>query len=156
MGLKKSKAKPQKSFKQRSEQKSVYFDQLFALAKKSQANAHSPYSGFKVGAAIVTEDNEFFGGCNIENASYGGTVCAERVAIWKGVSSSGKMKIKEILVLSPGDLTWPPCGMCRQVIAEFCTEKTVVHLCNPTKKFKTLHFQKDIFPHGFAVDFLKN
>lgn len=78
--------------------------------------AHSPYSKAQVGSAIETDDGKVFVGCNIENSSYGGTVCAERVAIWKAVSE-GHKKIKRVYVYTKDG--WPPCGMCLQVMTEF-------------------------------------
>lgn len=78
--------------------------------------SHSPYSKAKVGSAIVTSDGKVFGGCNIENSSFGGTVCAERVAIWKAVSE-GHKQLKKVYVYT--EAGWPPCGLCRQVMSEF-------------------------------------
>ena len=86
------------------------------LAIDASTRSHSPYSKAQVGSALETEDGKFFQGCNIENASYGGTVCAERVAIWKAVSE-GHKKIKKIYVYTKDG--WPPCGMCLQVMTEF-------------------------------------
>lgn len=85
-------------------------------AKDASTRAHSPYSKAKVGSAVETEDGKIYLGCNIENASFGGTVCAERVAIWKAVSE-GHHKMKRIYVYTHDG--WPPCGMCLQVMTEF-------------------------------------
>lgn len=86
------------------------------LAQEASQKAHSPYSKAKVGAAVETADGKIYQGANIENASFGGTVCAERVAIWKAVYD-GHMKMKRVYVYTePG---WPPCGMCLQVMTEF-------------------------------------
>lgn len=85
-------------------------------ALKAAQQSHSPYSKAQVGAALETEDGTVFGGCNIENSSFGGTVCAERVAIWKAVSE-GHRRLKRIYVYT--DAGWPPCGLCRQVMSEF-------------------------------------
>lgn len=126
---------------------------LFAAAKKAQARAHAPYSKHKVGAAILTKKNEIISGCNIENASYGGTVCAERVAIWKGVSEGLKGPIAEICVYSDQPTPWPPCGMCRQVIAEFATKKTLIHLANKNGIQQTYTFE-ELFPHSFNSTYL--
>jgi cytidine deaminase len=87
-----------------------------ALASDASTRAHSPYSKAKVGAAVETFDGKIYQGCNIENASFGGTVCAERVAIWKAVSE-GHKKMKRIYVYTHDG--WPPCGMCLQVMTEF-------------------------------------
>src|SRR6476619_3302781 len=89
---------------------------LRALAKDASTRAHSPYSKAKVGSALETADGKIFSGCNVENASFGGTVCAERVAIWKAVSE-GHTKMKRIYVYT--EAGWPPCGMCLQVMTEF-------------------------------------
>ncbi|MGE3610549.1 MAG: cytidine deaminase [Bacteriovoracaceae bacterium] len=91
---------------------------LRELAIDASTRAHSPYSKAKVGSAIETSDGHFYQGCNIENSSYGGTVCAERVAIWKAVSE-GHKKLKKVYVYT--EAGWPPCGMCLQVMTEFAT-----------------------------------
>lgn len=85
-------------------------------AVDASKKAHSPYSKANVGAAVETSDGQLFMGCNVENASYGGTVCAERIAIWKAVSE-GHRKMKRIYVYTQDG--WPPCGMCLQVMTEF-------------------------------------
>lgn len=126
---------------------------LFEAAAKTQKNAHAPYSKAHIGSAVLMEDGQIFSGCNVENASYGGTVCAERVAIWKAISNGSNKVIKEILVVSDADQPWPPCGMCRQVIAEFGTPETVVHTSNLNGKIKTFQFG-DLFPESFNPAFL--
>lgn len=99
---------------------------LFALARETAARAHSPYSGFKVGAALLTSAKGVFTGCNVENASYGLTICAERNAIFHAVSvEGGAMRIESMAVVALGH-EFPPCGACRQVIAEFSTADTKV------------------------------
>lgn len=100
---------------------------LHQIARTCRENAYSPYSGYKVGAAIRTKDGKYFGGCNVENSSYGGTVCAERVAIQSAIAACGKIEIAEILVITDANPPWPPCGLCRQVIAEFAEPEVVVH-----------------------------
>lgn len=89
---------------------------LRKLAIDASTRAHSPYSKAKVGSAVETQDGKVYQGCNIENASFGGTVCAERVAIWKAVSE-GHLRMKKIYVYTHDG--WPPCGMCLQVMTEF-------------------------------------
>lgn len=123
--------------------------QLFDAACVAQKRAHAPYSGAFIGAAVMMSDGKVFSGCNVENASYGGTVCAERVAIWKSVSEGAAKEIKEILVVSDAAQPWPPCGFCRQVIAEFATEKTLIHTANLQGKLKTFTFP-EIFPEAFT------
>jgi cytidine deaminase len=130
---------------------------IFLMALQARKHAHAPYSQFHIGAAVLTFDGKIFSGCNIENASYGGTVCAERVAIWKAVSDLGfsrKTKIKEICVVSDSKKPWPPCGMCRQVMAEFCEPKTKVHLAN-TEGIKETYQFAELLPLAFSGDLLK-
>lgn len=129
-------------------------DKLNTMALEALKNAHSPYSQKKIGASLVLTNGRTFSGCNIENASYGGTVCAERVAIWKGISEcSNSEKITELVVASLEDNPWPPCGFCRQVMAEFATEDTIVRLINSTGKEVTYKF-KDLLPHAFKPNHL--
>ncbi|MBX2986947.1 MAG: cytidine deaminase [Bdellovibrionaceae bacterium] len=134
--------------------KSLDPDVLFREAKKAQKNAHAPYSKHKIGAALRTANGRIFSGCNVENASYGGTVCAERVAVFKAVSEGLKGPITDICVISSQKDPWPPCGFCRQVLAEFATENTRIFLANPrgiTKMF-TLG---ELFPESFTPTHLK-
>lgn len=102
-------------------------DHLLALARSAQQNAYAPYSKFRVGAAVLLENGEIFTGCNVENASYGLTNCAERSAIFTAVSSlgGGNVKIRAVAVVNDHDVPCSPCGACRQVIAEFGPEATI-------------------------------
>lgn len=125
---------------------------LFATAKKYLRNAHSPYSHVKVAAAVLMNNGKIYGGCNIENASYGGTICAERVAITKAISEGAKT-IKSILVVTNQKEIWPPCGLCRQVIAEFATKETLVFTANLNRQINETLFS-DLFPGAFNSDFL--
>jgi len=102
---------------------------LIQEAQKARLNSHSPYSGFKVGASVLMDDGNIYAGCNVENASYGGTVCAERVAVWKGLSE-GAQKVLGLVVLTDSDPPWPPCGICRQVVSEFSSSQAPVVLIN--------------------------
>lgn len=122
---------------------------LFDLAVKAQKNSHAPYSDAHIGAAVLMSDGSVHSGCNVENASFGGTVCAERVAIFKAVSEGAQRQIAEILVVSTADKPWPPCGFCRQVIAEFATDKTLIHTANLKGAIKTFTFP-EIFPEAFT------
>ena len=100
--------------------------ELIALAREAAARAYSPYSTFQVGSALLTSSGKIFTGCNVENASYGLTVCAERGAIFRAVAEEGAaMKISSLAVVCIGH-EFPPCGACRQVIAEFATPETTV------------------------------
>ncbi|MDD2716724.1 MAG: cytidine deaminase [Candidatus Wallbacteria bacterium] len=122
-------------------------DLLIKRARAAQARAHNPYSGFGVGAAVLTGNGKIFDGCNIENASYGLTVCAERVAIFKAVSEGEKSFKKLVLVSSAGDFT-PPCGACRQVMAEFGDfEVIMVDKDNRTKIMKV----SELLPASFSL-----
>ena len=94
------------------------FEKLIREAEKARKEAYTPYSKFKVGAAILCADGKIFTGCNIENASFGMSVCAERVAIFKAVSE-GSTKFEAIAVIGDTDKPCSPCGACRQVISEF-------------------------------------
>ena len=99
---------------------------LIAVASEVATKAYSPYSRFQVGCALITSSGQIFTGCNVENASYGLTICAERNAIFHAVAEEGSaMKIATLAVVCIGH-EFPPCGACRQVIAEFATPETMV------------------------------
>ena len=115
-------------------------------------NAYAPFSSFKVGAAIETDDGEIIDGCNVESASYGLTVCAERVAIWKAISQ-GKRKITRIAVVADTEELTPPCGVCRQIIWEFGGDIPVI-FANLHGKVETVQM-KDLLPRAFDTKFLK-
>jgi cytidine deaminase len=100
---------------------------LITLAEKAAIHAYSPYSNYKVGAALITEAGNIYTGCNVENASYGLTICAERNAIFQAVAAEGAgMKIRSLAVIALGH-EFPPCGACRQVISEFAQPRTSIH-----------------------------
>ena len=122
-------------------------ESLLQLARSAQKNSHSPYSHVQVGSAVLLENGKIFSGTNIENASFGGTVCAERVAIWKAISEMGSQKIAEISVVSPSG--WPPCGLCRQVLSEFATPGTLIHVGDETQHLKTYLFS-ELMPDAFG------
>ena len=127
---------------------------LFDAAVTAQKRAHAPYSQAFIGAAVLMKDGQIFAGCNVENASYGGTVCAERVAIWKAVSEGSTKEISEVLVVSDAAQPWPPCGLCRQVIAEFAAPQTLIHTANLQGRVKSFKFG-DLFPEAFNPEYLK-
>ena len=102
---------------------------LVEKAIEARSKAYVPYSKFQVGTAIITSNDHLYLGCNIENASYGLTNCAERTAIFKAVSE-GDTEIKAIAVVGDTEGPVSPCGACRQVIAEFATEETKIYLAN--------------------------
>lgn len=126
--------------------------ELLKAALEGQKNAYAPYSGKFIGAAVLMDNGKIYGGCNVENASYGGTVCAERTAIFKGISEGAK-KIKEVLVVSSEKNPWSPCGFCRQVIAEFASPETPITLTNPQGQSRSFKFI-DIFPEAFGPSHL--
>lgn len=101
------------------------YDKLIAVAKQARENAHAPYSNFRVGAALKAQSGRVYTGCNIENASYGLTCCAERVAIFKAMSE-GERSFEAIALVTDTDKLTPPCGACRQVIWEMCGDIPVI------------------------------
>jgi len=126
--------------------------ELIDAARAVRENAYAPFSEFRVGAAIETEDGEVISGCNVESASYGLTVCAERVAIWKAISQ-GKRKLKQIAVVADTEELTPPCGVCRQIIWEFGGDIPVI-LSNLKGKTEVVQM-KDLLPRAFDTKFLK-
>ena len=127
-------------------------EKLIELANEVRERAFAPYSNFKVGAAVETVEGEIFVGCNIESASYGLTVCAERVAIWKAVSE-GRMNFKTIAVVVDTEELTPPCGVCRQIIWEFCHDIPVI-LANLKGKSEVIQM-RELLPRAFDTKFLK-
>lgn len=127
------------------------FEALIAAAKDSRLNAHAPYSNFRVGAALRAASGRIFGGCNVENSTYGLTVCAERVAIFKAISE-GERGFEAIAVVTDTDSLTPPCGACRQLIWEFCGDVPVV-LSNLKGKTETIPM-RDLFPKPFDATHL--
>ena len=105
---------------------------LLLEAVATSKRAHAPYSKFHVGAALIAEDGSIVTGCNVENASYGLTICAERNAIFHAVAT-GRTKFKAVAVVADGDAIPYPCGACRQVLAEFCGPKTPVFIASTRK-----------------------
>ena len=127
-------------------------EELIEKATKVREIAYAPFSKFKVGAAVETDDGEVFTGCNVESASYGLTVCAERVAIWKAVSE-GKKKFTRIAVAADTEQLTPPCGACRQIIWEFCGDVPVI-MSNLKGDVETMQM-KELLPRAFDMKFLK-
>lgn len=116
--------------------------ELIDLARQAKKNAYNPYSKFDVGAALLTKDGKIFTGCNIENVSYGLTICAERVAIFKAISE-GYHEFEAIAISSSATTPTFPCGACRQVLAEFGNME--IYLDNDS----TTHKLSDLLPHSF-------
>lgn len=125
---------------------------LIETAKEAREKAHAPFSNFKVGAALKTKDGKIFTGCNIENASYSLTICAERVAIFKAISE-GNTEFEEIAVVADTNKLTPPCGPCRQIIWEFCGDIPVIfaNLKGDTETVQT----SELLPRAFDAKFLK-
>ncbi|MDP9054109.1 MAG: cytidine deaminase [Acidobacteriota bacterium] len=126
-------------------------DSLIAAALKARRNAHAPFSKFRVGAAGEDEDGHIHTGCNIENATFGLTLCAERVAVFKAVSEGCK-GLRRIAVVADTDTLTPPCGACRQILWEFCGDIEIV-LANLTGRSETLRLA-ELFPRAFDSSFL--
>ena len=126
------------------------FEKLFLKAKSIRENAHAPYSQFKVGAAFLTENDSIISGCNVENAAYPQSQCAEASAIGNLISS-GYTKIKEVVVIGSGNLLCSPCGGCRQRLREFASLNTPIHMCNMDGHLKTSTLKK-LLPDSFGPE----
>ena len=126
------------------------FEKLFNAAKKVRDNAHVPYSNFKVGAAFLTEDDSIISGCNVENAAYPQSQCAEASAIGNLISQ-GFSRIKEVVVIGSGSLLCSPCGGCRQRLREFASLDTQIHMCNSEGHLKTSTL-KELLPDSFGPE----
>ncbi|MES1258279.1 MAG: cytidine deaminase [Acidobacteriota bacterium] len=124
---------------------------LIAAAARARQNAHAPFSKFRVGAAIEDESGGIHTGCNVENATYGLTLCAERVAIFKAISE-GARRFKRVAVVADTEELTPPCGACRQILWEFCGDVEIV-LANLHGKTETLRLGT-LFPRAFDASFL--
>jgi len=127
-------------------------DELIAAARAVRENARADFSHFKVGAALETSDGTIITGCNIENATYGLTICAERVALFKALSD-GHRKFRRIVVVAPPEAPTPPCGACRQLLWEFAGDLEIV-LANLTGETGR-HRMGELLPQPFDVRFLK-
>ncbi len=132
-------------------------EKLIEMAILARKSAYAPYSGYRVGAALLTKSGKVYVGCNIENASYTPTVCAERVAVFKAVSE-GEKEFEAIAVCggNTNEITgsFPPCGVCRQVLREFCNpEEFKVYLIGEKGTYKELTLA-ELLPYGFGPDYL--
>jgi cytidine deaminase len=128
-----------------------FMDPLISAALQARENAHAPFSKFKVGAAVEDDTGRIHAGCNIENATYGLTVCAERIAVFKAISE-GVRAFKRIAVVADTDVLTPPCGACRQILWEFCGDVEIV-LANLGGKSETLRLG-ELFPRPFDSSLL--
>ena len=123
--------------------------ELLNAAKAATENAYAPYSGFKVGAALLTSDGEVYTGCNIENISFGATVCAERCALFKAISEGKRSFLKLAIASSSEDKTFP-CGICRQVLAEFMPDGEIIIKNGEQEEVYTV---SELLPHSFDNKF---
>jgi len=126
-------------------------DTLLHAALAVRNNAHAPYSKFLVGAALEDENGEVHAGCNVENATYGLSVCAERVAVFAAIAA-GARRFRRIAIAADTDVLTPPCGACRQILWEFCGDIEVLlgNLSGRTETFR----MKELFPRPFDDSFL--
>jgi|SRR5262249_44431896 len=137
----------------RTELTSKQQDELVAAAKRAQANAYAPYSNFRVGAAVLLENGDLFLGCNVENASYGLTNCAERTAIFSAVSALGpkRVRIRAVAVVNDRNVACSPCGACRQVISEFGPNADIFYLGPQGIQRSSM---RELLPHCFSSESL--
>lgn len=126
-------------------------DRLIEAALEARRRARAPFSGFSVGAALEEEDGRIFAGCNVESASYGLTLCAERVAAFRAVADGGR-RFRRIAIAADSRTLTPPCGACRQVLWELCGDVEIV-LVNPGGLTETMHLST-LLPRPFDAKFL--
>jgi cytidine deaminase len=126
-------------------------DPLITAATQVRENAHATFSNFRVGAAVEDDSGRIHTGCNVENATYGLTICAERVAIFKAISE-GARRFTRVAVVADTETLTPPCGACRQILWEFCGDVEIV-LANLAGKTETLRLGT-LFPRAFDASFL--
>lgn len=133
-------------------------EKLVELALEARNRSYAPYSHFMVGAALLTNDGKVYQGCNIENASFSPTVCAERTAFFKAISEGDREFVKIAVVGSPEgevDRYAAPCGVCRQVMTEFCDPETFEIIFGISPEKYEVHLLKEIIPYGFGIGHLK-
>ncbi|WFB34847.1 cytidine deaminase [Kiritimatiellota bacterium B12222] len=129
-------------------------ENCWQAACEVQQRAYAPYSQYFVGAALLTkQSDQIFVGCNVENASYGATICAERTAILSAVATLGKIEITDLVLVTRQPA--PPCGMCLQVISEFSSPETLIYLAT-AEKISHKHALKDFLPIQFSPQNLQN
>ena len=128
-------------------------EKLVELAKEAMQKAYAPYSGYYVGAALLTRAGKVYTGCNIENSAFGPTNCAERTAFFKAVSE-GERAFSAIAVVGGrgGEITgiFPPCGVCRQVMQEFCDPDFLIHMGGKNGEIQSISLKK-LLPYGFSL-----
>lgn len=127
---------------------------LLEIAKDAQCYAYAPYSGYMVGAALLCSDGTVYTGCNVENISYGATICAERSAFIKALSE-GKRGFSKLAISVSGDEIGLPCGICRQVISEFVDDKDFLIICgNNQNEYKSFLYS-ELMPFAFSTNCIK-
>ena len=126
-------------------------ERSFEAALRARENAYAPYSGFRVGAALETATGKVFAGCNVENATYGLTVCAERVALWKAMSE-GEREFLRMVIVAESERVVHPCGACRQLLWEFCGDIEVT-VANTQGRSETRRL-RDLLPYPFDRTYL--
>ena len=126
------------------------YETLLEEAKQARLKAHTPYSNFKVGAAVLTKSGAIFQGCNIENSSYGATVCAEQIALFHAYTHEER-EIEAIAIVTDAPKPCPPCGICRQVIMDLAGDVDIIYanLQGETRRFKTSELLPSAFTHEF-------
>ena len=128
-------------------------EKLIELAKEAMQSSYSPYSGYKVGAALLCADGTVYQGCNVENASYTPTICAERTAFFKAIYD-GHRAFTAIAVCGGKDGvitgSFPPCGVCRQVMREFCQDDFIVYLVGKDGAYEAVTLA-ELLPHSFCA-----
>src|SRR5437660_7591085 len=127
-------------------------DALIAAARTAREHAHAPYSNFRVGAAVRAKSGRIFTGCNVENSTFGLTLCAERVAVFKALSE-GERGFDAVAVVADTQRLTPPCGACRQILWEFCSDADVV-LANLSGQMVTRRMA-DLLPDAFDVSLIE-
>ena len=133
--------------------KAIPWPELFAAAASARANAYAPYSKFEVGAAVYVEGDQIASGCNVENASYGLSVCAERNAIACAISRYGRRRLLALAIVTDTPEPSPPCGVCRQVMAEFAKPDLPVRCRNVEGKERRFTLGR-LLPHAFSSRYL--
>lgn len=131
----------------------IHWDELVEAATQARLNAYAPYSGFAVGAAVLSSSGRVFGGCNVENATYGLSICAERSAI-SAMVAAGEREVRAIAIVTAAPSPTPPCGMCRQTLAEFALDAPVyLASTTPGTMARTTSLAK-LLPDAFRRDML--
>ena len=129
--------------------KNISFEKLMDEAEKARSHSYSPYSHYSVGAALLKKDGKIYSGCNIENASYTPTICAERNAFFKAVYD-GVREFEAIAIIGSGESPSYPCGVCRQVMAEFCNKDFIILTANQDRTIIVKNTLNELLPNSFG------